>query len=122
MATVKVHGLEELTRKIKALPHAAQKEISKQVITSATKIRKAAQQRVPVRTGALKKSIRSKYENGKLSATIGPRGKTAWRAHFTEFGTIKSAAKPFMTPAWEEERPQYVDDIARTIRRVLNNT
>lgn len=120
MATVKVHGLAELTRKIKALPAEADKEIRKQVLKSSNRIRKAAQQRVPVQFGALKKSIRSKLEKDKLSATIGPRGKVAWRAHFTEFGTIKSAAKPFMNPAWEEERPKYLDEMAQVVRRVID--
>lgn len=119
MAKLKVHGLAELTRKIAEMSPEMEKQIQKQIVTSAGKVRKTARLRVRKRTRKLEKAIRVKYEKGKLAASIGPRGKNAWYAHFVEFGTEHSAAFPFMVPSWEEERPQYIADMTKLVRDVV---
>ncbi|MED4586669.1 HK97 gp10 family phage protein [Brevibacillus choshinensis] len=140
MAKLEVRGLAELTRKIAAMSPEMEKQIQKQIVTTAGKVRNAAKSRVPVRSGKLKKAIRVKYEKGKLAASIGPRGKNAWYAHFVEFGTAAHAtgkgsnlkrqkqhgrihpgsdAQPFLVPAWEQERPQYIADMTKLVRDVV---
>lgn len=120
-AKLQVHGLDNLIRKIEGLPPELEKQIRRHILKTANKVRNNAKARVPVRTGALKKSIRAKYEKDKLSATIGPRGKNAWYAHFVEFGTVRSRAKPFMNPAWEQERQPYLDGMKDLIREVVDD-
>lgn len=79
-----------------------------------------AKRLAPVRTGALRDSIRVTDDRegllyGKLSGTgmsvyIGPVGSVddgdVYYARFQEFGTINMRAHPFMRPAIASERPE----------------
>ncbi|MBO9596371.1 MAG: HK97 gp10 family phage protein [Cohnella sp.] len=50
---------------------------------------------------------------------VGPGKKTAWRAHFPEFGTTKMTAKPFVYPAFHEKKDEALAAIADEFRRGL---
>lgn len=39
-------------------------------------------------------------------------GFQGWRAHFIEFGTVKQPAKPFMRPAYDQNKDRIIDSIA----------
>lgn len=72
---------------------------------TAERIAAAAKDRAPVgATGDLKESIEAK-DNGVYAA---------WYWFFVEFGTVHSAAQPFMTPA-AEEHSKDAQVIGRTI-------
>ncbi len=47
---------------------------------------------------------------------IGPGKKTAWRAHFSEFGTKYSTAEPFIYPAYHENKQQIIRLLASVQR------
>jgi HK97 gp10 family phage protein len=79
-------------------------------------------------TGNLKASIKTKFSPDQLSAEVGPTHGKGSHAHLVEFGhklIIKGKyrghvpAKPFMTPAAEEERPKYLSDLRQAIRRAV---
>ena len=40
----------------------------------------------------------------------------AWYAHFVEFGTVHSRAKPFMRPAWETGKSQAAESIRELLK------
>lgn len=71
-----------------------------------------AKLKVPVDTGALKNSIQVWFE-GDLHAFIAPHMEYG---HFVEFGTRKMAARPYMTPAAEKVRPDFLGAMQRLIK------
>lgn len=63
-----------------------------------------ARNRVPVDSGRLKDAIHVEREGlGEYAVIAGDRD--AWYGHFVEFGTVRTAARPFLAPAVEETRP-----------------
>ena len=68
--------------------------------------------------GALKKSITTKL--GRVKGTqrtieIGYRPPVSRRAHLTEFGTVKSAAKPHLRPALDTQAQTALDEMSRVL-------
>lgn len=71
-----------------------------------------AKQRAPRATGKLARSIKvHRVGEFEYRVEVG-----AWYAHFIEFGTVKMAARPFLTPAAEAER----GDFQRAGRRLIS--
>jgi len=59
-----------------------------------------------------------KTEAGVKYVEVGPI-KTAWRAKFLEFGTSKMTAKPFMGPAYEQNKQNIQKIIQSSIEEAL---
>lgn len=171
VVTVKVEGLKQLGDRMKTLSEDVNKRIARAATAAgAAVIKKAAQDLVPVRTGALKKGIVvkriPKSESGltsehivtvssrqmkkyaaksraavvELHGPIAPQisnGKTYrakkllgrkesyvslgdfFYAHFVEYGTSRMAAKPFMRPAFDQNKGRAVDAIKDRIAKRL---
>ena len=110
---------------------------------STKNIAKGAKQRVAMRSGKLKKSIKTGFDRRKPEGTV--RAKTAY-AHIVEFGskayvtqpkskkalTISSGGKtfirksakiparkgrPFIKPAFEQEEPKLVSNIKKVLNK-----
>lgn len=67
-----------------------------------------ARRLVPVRSGALKRSITHTFpRKGKraheVEVLMGFKPPISRRAHLTEFGTVHAAARPFMRPALDSK-------------------
>jgi HK97 gp10 family phage protein len=119
---VDIKGMGELVGKLNKMNQMAAVRVSEQVVKSAGKIRKSGKARVAVLSGDLKKSIKAKYSKDKLSATIGPQGKGAWKAHFIEWGTVEHSAKPYMTPAYEENKNDYIDGMKKALGKAVDES
>lgn len=169
VVTVKVEGLRELGERMRGLSEAVNKKIARAATAAAAGvIKKAAQQKVPVDTGTLKKGIVVKRippgESGRtsmhmvtvstremrkyaaksraaiveLQGPIAPRmvnGKLVtarkllgrkdsyesfgdlFYAHFIEFGTVKMSARPFMRPAFDQNKERAVEVMKATLAR-----
>lgn len=80
----------------------------------------AARQKVPVRTGSLKKSIRNhgpRLTTSGVAVKVTAGGPSAPiqrvdYATFVEQGTARMAPRPYMRPAVNQTMPQIVDEIA----------
>jgi HK97 gp10 family phage protein len=110
---VKIEGLRELKTALRELPDSTAKNVIRRVLKKAGKpIADAAQARVPVDFGDLKKSIgvstklsrRQKGTHRKggpndVEVFVGTGSHPS--AHMQEFGTRKHPAQPFMRPAWD---------------------
>lgn len=139
--TIKVNGVEVLSRKLETLSEDARKAIGKHVQRSAYALRGAEIKRAPKGRrfygkvkeqfghkqlpGALRKSIRAKFTRGKLSAEIGPR---RFYAPFVEYGTkasddprhrFSTKPQPFVQPAWESQGPKYDDGMVDVINKAV---
>lgn len=123
------NGLDDLERRIKAMPLAARDEIGKALDASATEIAGAAQLLAPAEDGDLRASIRTGQGEHDLSRTIEAGGPTTTRpvregvsatydyALGTEWGTADTRAQPYFFPAWRLGRKRAKGRIARAVRK-----
>ena len=80
-----------------------------------------ARRLVPVDTGELRDSIAvdvptAKRQRGEtVRALVGFLNPTSGRAHLTEFGTSKLAARPFMRPAMDAKAGDALDGMAKVL-------
>lgn len=66
----------------------------------------------PVKTGTLRRSIHSVFENGGLTGLVGP---SVLYGKFVEFGTRRMGARPYMRPAAEQVLPGFADAVKRAL-------
>lgn len=76
-----------------------------------------ARQLVPVDTGALKASIRLEPEQPALQMTVKAGGGTVTYAAHVEYGTSRSPAQPFLTPAARAINVR--KEVAKAIREAI---
>jgi len=131
--TVKVEGLQELGMRMKSLSEDVNKRIARAATAAgAVVIRNSAQAKVPVDTGNLKKNIIVKrlpkgessltsehivtVRKGKLTAKQKGSGlKDAYYGQFVEFGTAKMPARPYLRPAFDQDKERAVEAIKSRI-------
>lgn len=92
-----------------------QKKVDKAVGEIAKNVADTAKTLAPVKTGALRDSIYS-YEvsDGEYEVTAG-----AEYATFVEWGTVYSAAQPFLRPAYELHKEDVPKLMTKAVRGVL---
>lgn len=112
-------GAAEISKVMKKLPATmSEKVLVTALRAGARPIVKEARALVPRRTGELRKSITVRKPNKKqrrLGAgliVIGFKTPTSRRAHLTEFGTSTTAAHPFMRPAVDNKRDEFLAAVA----------
>lgn len=110
----------ELIGKLNRMNQMAAVRVEEQVNTSAKAIRKSARARVPVDTGDLKKTISLRRSKDRLSATIGPQKGEWWKGIFVELGTVDKPARPFMHPAWEENKNDYLNGMKKALGKAVD--
>jgi HK97 gp10 family phage protein len=64
--------------------------------------------------------IAMKNEDGATVAHVGPSKRTAWRAKFLEFGTVKMSPNPFMSRSEKLSRERVLEAIKREVQKGLN--
>ncbi len=105
--SMKVRGLKQLDRKLKKLSEAVRgRALAAAADAASEPILKQMDARVTspgkFGTGELRSDLRSvvtEIKSDSVTVSIGPGLRTAWRAHFIEFGTVNRRAFPFMRPA-----------------------
>lgn len=136
--TVKVDGLRELGERMKGLSEQMNNRIARAATAAgAVVIRNAAQQKAPVDTGNLKKNIIVKrlpkgessltsehivtVRQGKLTAKQKDKGlQDAYYGKFVEYGTAKMPARPYLRPAYDQNKEKAVQAIKDRIEKRLN--
>jgi HK97 gp10 family phage protein len=112
---VRVTGLAELDRALGELPKATGKNVLRRVARGALKpVEETAKQLVPVVEGILRDSIVTGTQLSRREARDANReGRSSVEVHTgtvsrngvpREFGTSRSAATPFMRPAWDQNK------------------
>ncbi len=135
----KIDGLQPLLRTLAEAGKNVQKKGTRKAVGAAGKIiLKAAKTRVRRKSGLLARSLGRKVKvyrgSGVAVAVVGPRkgfkmevvrdGRTVLSdpiryAHLVEFGTVKSQAFPFLTPALQESQQQVLTAMTDAIKSVL---
>jgi len=113
--SIGVNGQKETVANLGRMSEKVKKAVKEEIGASALRIQASAKRRCPVRTGALRNSITVDLY-GEMSAEIAPHMPYAG---FVEFGTRKMRARPYMTPAAEEERPRLAKGLEIIIKGEL---
>lgn len=127
---IKVLGVNEALAQFNKFDRDSREALRKAVKKSSTRLRKAIIIRAPQGpTGNLKASIGTKLSKDGFSALVGPRsGKGGSHAHLVEFGHAvvvngkvlgHSPPRPFITPAAEEEKSKYLNDVRVGIKGAI---
>jgi HK97 gp10 family phage protein len=119
---VNVSGIKELQRALGSYSKTKTEELRDAVNESALNVDRGAKKRVPVDTGRLRSSIHAVPANSFDSQTQTKTGDLEGAvvtnveyAEKVEFG-IRQAAQPYMFPAYEEERPEFVKNVKRILK------
>lgn len=139
--TVKLIGGKQVLAKFRMLPLLVRKQLKDVVHDSALRIQRGGKERCPVRKtkglgGRLRNSIRVYfYRNGQAAQV----GSDVEYSKFVEFGTGMRGsgsshppvptgwvygprpgmkAQPFLFPAFEAERPRFIANVVRKVRKV----
>jgi len=145
---VNVKGLKELQKFMDTLTPKMEKNVMRSALRAGANVIKAsAKQNVPVKSGALRASIRvtTRGRGGHVSASVKVGNKRAWYAHIIEFTgaaahkiTAKKGgalaflgrlfdsvdhpgmqAKPFMRPALDSQAQNAVVEVGKHIKKRL---
>lgn len=109
---VRVRGIEQLQRKLGALGPAVTEAARRELLSSGLRVVAGAKRRAPVDTGRLRNSITFEVT---ADGDVVRVGTNLEYAAFQEFGTRKMPARPFLFPAFEEERPRLRERMQRAI-------
>ncbi len=135
---IKVKGFKELDRVLADLPLAVSRRIISDALKKAAQpVLDSARAKVPVGSGTyrgrprphlrdsldvqptLSRRQRSKRTvQGDVELFIGPKvgiGQGGRHGHLVEFGTYKMAARPFLRPAWDENKNKVLDIFSKEI-------
>jgi HK97 gp10 family phage protein len=112
----KVLGLDQLKRKLAAMPIAARTEIRKALDVSAEEMAATARALAPVDTGALKASIEKAEGRHDLEVLVRAGGPATGLAVIVEYGHDNAAARPFFWPAYRSLRRRIRSRLNRAIR------
>lgn len=130
---VQISGLRELGLQMQGLKADVAGRIARAATAAgASVVRKAAQRRVPVDTGNLRKNIIIKrlpkdylasahivtVRKGKLTAKQTAAGLTdGYYGKFVEFGTVKMPARPYLGPAFDSTKQEAANAIVERLSK-----
>lgn len=110
MADIKIVGLEKLQKKLKQ--NVQMEDVKKVVRHNGAEMQAKAQQKAPVDTGYLKRSIGLEFTDGGMSAEVEP---TADYAPYVELGTRFMEAQPYLGPAFNEQKEKFKKDMKKLV-------
>lgn len=108
-----ISGLEPLLKKLKTLEPKIAKKVLRQSLRAGAKIiQTAAKAKAPVKSGQLRKAIKVRAQKRTRRGTIGVNVSVGEKdfagevfyGSFIEFGSSKMPARPFMKPAFQENK------------------
>lgn len=105
-----VKGAEEFKAALEQFDSGMQQQVHEQLRKWAADVKASAMQRVPVKTGHLRRSIYAKV--GEWVAEVGA---DAAYAMAVEFGTRYMRARPFLFPAVQESLPRLESIVGEAI-------
>lgn len=123
---LEVKGLEELTKKLNQLPVEIERDVLVSALRlSANQVKKLAQAKVPIGTGALRDSIRIRAPRRKehfvqkVLVTVGKYYGKFIESGWMHVGDKHIPARPFMRPAIDEHEKQFIDSVLEGIKKKL---
>lgn len=115
MPKIKVEGLEELEKKLKA--NVGLDDVKRAVRQNGSELKRRMQSKADFKqgyqTGTTKQSIGLEIKDGGLTAESGPETEYS---PYLEYGTRFMEAQPFVRPALEEQADQFKRDLQKLVR------
>lgn len=115
MAKLKIDGLEELEKKLKA--NATLDDVKRAVKKNGEELQKKMREKADFtkgyQTGTTKRSIGLEIKDGGLTAESGAETEYA---PYLEYGTRFMEAQPFVRPALEEQAQTFKRDLEKLVR------
>lgn len=115
MARIKIDGLKELEKKLKA--NATLDDVKRVVKQNGAELQKKMQEKADFtkgyQTGTTKRSIGLEIKDDGLTAESAPETEYA---PYLEYGTRFMEAQPFVRPALEEQAQQFKRDLEKLVR------
>lgn len=109
--SIKFEGIDKLALELKKRENLdAVKHIVKK---NGAELQAGAQQKAPVDTGTLKRSIMLNIEDGGLVAEVTP---TAEYGAYVELGTRFMAAQPYLEPSFNIQKNIFMRDLKRLMK------
>lgn len=127
---IQISGMRAVRSALLRVTDEGAKTTSREVVRSLLNIQRGAKERSRVDTGRQRNSIavaeteydipvtegtevaRNQIRAGMLSGVVGTN--VDYAPH-NEFGTARMSAQPFMFPAYEEERPKFIQRLQREL-------
>lgn len=110
MGGIKVVGLEKLQKKLKQ--NVRMEDVKKVVGHNGAEMQAKAQQKAPVDTGYLKRSIGIEFTDRGMSAEVEPK---ADYGAYVELGTRFMEAQPYLGPAFNEQKEKFKKDMKKLV-------
>ena len=115
MAKIKIDGLEELEKKLKA--NATLDDVKRVVRQNGKELHQKMQSKADFKmgyqTGTTKRSIGLEITDSGMTADVGPETEYS---PYVEYGTRFMDAQPFVRPALEEQSEQFKSDMQKLVR------
>lgn len=112
MSGIKIEGIEKLQAKLKK--NVQMDDVKKLVRTNGAQLQnkmvRKADFKKEYQTGTTKRSIVSNIKDGGLTVEVGP---TTEYSPYLEFGTRFMEAQPFVRPALDEQKKEFVKDFKK---------
>ena len=128
MIRVNTKRLETDTKYIAKVLKGMERKVSTKIVRQSLRkgsltIVQTAKEKVPVKSGVLKSSIRAyKVKAWKPNTMVYRVGLTekGWYGRFVEFGTIKQKPQPFLRPAMMENDDRVLNTFKSEIRKYIS--
>jgi HK97 gp10 family phage protein len=115
MATV--DGEKELQEKLKKINKSATNDIEQALIDSALIVEQDAKLSVPVDTGRLRQGISHELKDSGTNAPYAEVGTNVTYAPYVEYGSSKMAARPFLFPAYNNNKQRILKELAKAFKK-----
>ena len=102
--------IEKLQKKLKQ--NVRMEDVRRVVHVNGAEMQAKVQQKAPVDTGYLKRSIGLEFTDGGMSAEVEPK---ADYGAYVELGTRKMEARPYLKPAFEEQSKEFRKDMQKLV-------
>lgn len=110
--SVEIRGVKEMQKMLKEV--ASLKDIQNAVKVNTTEMHRKATRYVLVDTGHLKRSITVDFTDGGLTGRVYTDVEYAM---YVEYSTRYMAGKPFMRPAFYDQRVKFMQDMSRLLEK-----
>lgn len=121
MAT-RIEGLDRFKRRLAAIPARMRAEVKAALDANADELVEAQRGLVPVDDGVLRDSIRKEDGRHELAVEVKAGGGKAFYAHFVEFGTQATPARPFFFGPYRARRRRFKNRVARAMRKAIRGS
>ena len=83
------------------------------VAANGARLHRQAMAKAPIASGTLMRSIGLSLRDGGMSAAVRPAEEYA---AYVEYGTRFMAAQPYLRPAFEQVKPQFIADLKKVMK------